>query len=87
MFWYSSNVTLESKVFLRATLILRLGVRAWVAAAISAKAVKRIVTVVRCAFTVRLLCVYCVFRITRAAPNYCARDPEELYACGGLELG
>ena len=54
MFWYSSKVTLESSVFLRATLILRLGVRAWVAAAISAKAVKRIVTVVvtvvRCAF-------------------------------------
>ena len=51
MFWYSSNVTDESSVFLRATLILRLGVRAWVAAAISAKAVKRIVTVVPCAFT------------------------------------
>ena len=42
MFWYSSNVTLESKVFLRATLILRLGVRALVAVANSTRAVKRI---------------------------------------------
>ena len=50
MFWYSSKVTEESSVFLRATLILRLGVRAW-AVASSAKAVKRMVTVVRCAFT------------------------------------
>ena len=44
MFWYSSNVTDESSVFLRATFILRLGVRAWVAAAISAKAMKRMVS-------------------------------------------
>ena len=80
-------MTLLSSVFLREILMREFGVRAWVAATKSAKAVKRIVTVVRCAFTVRLLCVYCVFRITRAAPNYCARDPEELYACGGLELG
>ena len=48
MFWYSSKVTLLSSVFLRATLILRLGVRAW-AVASSAKVVKRMVTVVRCA--------------------------------------
>ena len=49
MFWYSSNVTDESSVFLRATLILRLGVRALVAVANSTRAVKRMVAVVRCA--------------------------------------
>ena len=47
MFWYSSNVTLESNVFLRATFILRFGVRACVVATSSArsgaKAVKRII--------------------------------------------
>ena len=42
MFWYSSNVTLLSSVFLRATLIFLLGVRAWAVAASTAKAVKRI---------------------------------------------
>ena len=41
MFWYSSNVTLLSSVFLRATLSLWLGVRAWMAVVSSAKAVKR----------------------------------------------
>ena len=51
MFWYSSKVTLLSSVILRATFMLRFGVRAWVVVARSAKAVKRIVSVVRCAFT------------------------------------
>ena len=48
MFWYSSKVTLLSSVFLRATLMLRFGVRAW-AVTSSARAVKCMVIVVRCA--------------------------------------
>ena len=51
MFWYSSNVTDESSVFFLEILMRELGVRAWVLAVNSARAVKRIVTVVRCAFT------------------------------------
>ena len=51
-------------MFLREILMREFGVRAWVAATKSAKAVKRIVTVVRCAFTVRLLCVYCAFTVS-----------------------
>ena len=47
MFWYSSKVTLLSSVFLRATLILRFGVRACVVATRSAKAVKRMFLSVR----------------------------------------
>ena len=54
MFWYSSNVTLESKVFFLEILIREFGVRACVVAVISARAVKRmvtvVVTVVRCEF-------------------------------------
>ena len=44
MFWYSSKVTLESKVFLRMTFMLRFGVRAWAVAMSSAKAVKRAIS-------------------------------------------
>ena len=51
MFWYSSKVTLLSSVFLRATRSLWLGVRAYVVAVSSARAVKRMVIFV----VVRLL--------------------------------
>ena len=63
MFWYSSKVTLESKVFLRATLILRLGVRAWVTAAISAKAVKRMIMFVVVFVVMRLLILCSSLRV------------------------
>ena len=63
MFWYSSKVTLESSVFLRATLILRLGVRAWVAAAISAKAVKRMIMFVVVFVVMRLLILCSSLRV------------------------
>ena len=56
MFWYSSNVTLESKVFLRATFMFLFGVRAWAVAVSSAKALKKRIF----ALVVRLP-TFCVF--------------------------
>ena len=53
MFWYSSKVTLLSSVFLRATFMLRFGVRAWAVAASSAMVVNRIIIFTYCWVTSR----------------------------------
>ena len=87
MFWYSSKVTLLSSVFLRATFMLRFGVRACVVAASSAKALKKRIFCVSCAFT-NFLCVFWQL-VTTAAGRAKGYGPQKrclLSSAGGLNL-